>query len=180
MLSNLAFDYSWDPYSIRYHYIYNHGSDQREFEFTQQFCRFGVIVALVRFQVGDVLHAALNSLRHEQGLLLGSDQIRKRFAYPFAVAVVGEDEAPASIGFKEVDGHGGRPEFNRGMRTRFSALLRGPVRSCSAVCHQFVTSLVPRLGDGVNFASFDARNPLVMDGLQKKYPGLDSNQGPID
>ena len=55
--------------------------------------RLGVAVALVRFQVGHVLHAALNSLRHEQRFLLGSGEVREGFADVLAVPVVSDEVA---------------------------------------------------------------------------------------
>lgn len=118
--------------------------------------RLGVAVALVRFQVGHVLHAALNSLRHEQRFLLGSGEVREGFADVLAVPVVGDEVALPAFRFRQVDGHRGRPEFHRGVRACFSSLPVGLL----GVPMPFVTSLVHRLGNHVNFASFDARNPL--------------------
>ena len=47
------------------------------------------MVALVRLEVGHMLHAGLDPLRHELRLLLGRLQGGEGFADPFAVPVMG-------------------------------------------------------------------------------------------
>jgi hypothetical protein len=55
-----------------------------------------VIVALMRFEVRDVLPSGLDSLRHEHGLLFGSVQSCKELSQAFAVPVVGDGEADSA------------------------------------------------------------------------------------
>lgn len=47
----------------------------------------------MRFDVGDVLHAGLDSLRHELRLFLRGDKVRECRADSFAVPVVGDEIA---------------------------------------------------------------------------------------
>jgi hypothetical protein len=115
----------------------------------------------VRFQVGDVLHPALDSLRNEHGFLLGGGQLGESFANPLAVPVVAQDEPRAASTFGAINRHRGGAEFHRGKRARgFGALLAGRF----AVCHQFVTTLVHGRWKGVNWSPIGLRNPLIIKG----------------
>ena len=66
----------------------------------------------MRFDVGDLLHAGLDSLRHEQGFLFGGRQVGENLPHPLAIAVVAQDVAGPAIGGGAVNWHHGRAEFH--------------------------------------------------------------------
>ena len=91
-----------------------HGGDQRDAEFREHFRGGHVGIAVVRAHVGDVLHARLDSLRHELGLLFGGIERGENLPQPFAVAVVGNGEADPLVGGNPVHRHRRRTEFHEG------------------------------------------------------------------
>jgi hypothetical protein len=54
------------------------------------------VVALVRLEVGHVLHAGLDALRHELAFFFGGIERGEELAQPFAVPVVGDGEADSA------------------------------------------------------------------------------------
>lgn len=99
------------------HVVLDRG-DQRDVEFRKQLDRLGVAVALVRLEVGDMLQAALNSLRNEPGLPPGGFQVAEELPQAFALAVVAETVADPPLGAGLVDRHHRRAELHRRAGTR--------------------------------------------------------------
>ena len=77
----------------------------------------------MRAHVGDVLHARLDSLRHELGLLFGGIERGENLPQAFAVAVVGNGEADPLAGSDPIHRHRRRTEFHEGGRLAFAAFL---------------------------------------------------------
>ena len=71
------------------------------------------MVALVRLEVGHVLHARLDSLRHELRLLLGRLQSVEELSQASAVSVVGDGEADPAARVTAIDRHAGRAKLDR-------------------------------------------------------------------
>jgi len=70
-----------------------------------------------------VLHAGLDSLRHELGLLFGSIERGENLPQPFAVAVVGNGEADPLAGGDPIHRHRCRAEFHEGCGLAFAGIL---------------------------------------------------------
>ena len=102
-----------------------HGGKQGNPEFCQQGFRRLEIVALMRLDVGDVLHTRLNSLRHELRLLFGRLQGSEELPQAFAVPMVGDGEADPAAGVTAVNRHAGRAEFGGGNGFAVLAALGG-------------------------------------------------------
>jgi len=148
-----------------------HGGDQRDAGSLQQAHRGEVTLPLMGLDVSEVLHARLDSLRHEQRLLLGRLQIGERLAQPFAVPVVTQEIAGPSVSLRKIDGHRGRSEFHRGQGTAALAALSCTRFPCPILsCHHFVTSLVHDAGKRVNFHPKISPNALILNELPPGSP----------
>jgi hypothetical protein len=81
--------------------------DQRDSGGHEEIDHGAVGFPVVGPQIVHFLTSALNSLRHELGLLFGGVQIGERAAFPFALHVEREDEALSAGGGELIDRHHG-------------------------------------------------------------------------
>jgi hypothetical protein len=132
-----------------------YGSDQGNAGFLKHRLRRFEAVALVRLEIGDVLHAGLNPLRHEESLLFGGLQIVEHFPHAAPVPVKTQRVANAALGLRSINWHRSRPEFHLEKRPGFflssgSPWFRAGCRFRTRVCHHFVTTLVHGVAGVVN------------------------------
>ena len=130
------------------HVVLDRG-DQGNIQLGEQIDRLHVAVALVGLQVGDVLHAALDSLRNELGLLFGGFKGAEGLAKPFAVAVVGDQKADPVTFDQPIDRHRGAAELHHRNRLALALPIHPWARGLAPLstgdplsCHQFVTTPV--------------------------------------